>query len=891
MVGHLTALWRNLFRKERIDQELDEEIRSYLDLVAAEKERRGMPRDEALREARRELGGLEQVKESVREVRIGFFMDILMQDLRYALRSLTRNPTFSAVAVFTLALGIGANTTIFTVVNGVLLKPLPYPDPDRLLMLWERQLSDGTLGTVAPANFFDWREQSRSFSQMAAIDPYPDFILNGAGEPQRLAGAAVSSGFFSLLGVRVAVGRDFLEEEDHPGRDRVVVLSYSAWTRLFGARRDVVGRALTLNDSSYTVVGVLPRDFSFVSRASDFQARNRFDLWTPLALPTPPEPWQRGTHPLCVFARLKPGVALARAQAELNLIAGNLQRLYPADDKEAGITAVPLGQHVVVNVRTALFTLLAAVGMVLLIACANIANLLLTRAAERQKEMTLRVALGASRRRLARQLLTESMALAVAGGALGAFIAFVSVPALVRHLPADLPRTAEIAVDGRVLAFTSLVALMTGIVFGLVPLFQTWRACANDSLKQSGRGIAGGQSRLRSALIVGQVAIALVLLIGAGLMTKSFGTLLRVSPGFQTERILTARLSLPPQYTNGYKFGVGQHRQISAFQRELLERVHEIPGVRSAAFTAYLPLSGTNNSWAFNIEGRAPKPAGVYDMTNYRPVSAGYFETMRIPIERGRGFSATDTEDSPLVVVVNESMARAYWGRQSPVGQRVRFSGPEWRSVVGVVGDVHHEGLGVKPEPEMYVPYSQVPNVEARPIIVMRTSIEPGRFVNVLRRTVAEVSPNVPVDQIATMKQVLFGSVGQSRFRTALLVTFALLALLVASIGLYGVMSYVVSQRIREFGIRMAIGATRGSVLRLVLRQAAKLVGIGIGFGLVAAALLARLIASLLYGVRPLDAATLATVPILLVVVALVASYVPAHRAANADPMESLRYE
>jgi putative ABC transport system permease protein len=891
VVRYLTSLWRNLFCQERVDEELDEEIRSYLELVAAEKLRCGVPLEEALRSARRELGGLEQVKDNVRDTRIGAYMDTLIQDLRYAIRTLSRNPAFSAVAVLTLALGIGANTTIFTVVNGVLLKPLPYPDPDRLLMLWERPLSGGELGTVAPANFFDWREQNHSFSRMAAIDPYPDFILNGSGQPQLLAGAAVSSGFFSLFGVHMAVGRAFSEEEDHPGHNNVVVLSYSAWMHHFGSRSDIVGRSLTLNDSVYTVIGVLPSNFSLVSKASDFQGRNRFDLFTPLALHSPPEPWQRGTHPLCVFARLKPGVRVAQAQTDLNRIAGILQRLYPEDDKQMGIAAIPLGQHVVANVRTALFTLLAAVGMVFLIACANIANLLLTRAAARQKEMSLRVALGASRRRLARQLLTESMVLVAAGGAIGVACAFVSVPALVRHLPPDLPRTSEIAVDGRVLAFTSLVALLTGIVFGLVPLFQTWRASANDSLKQSGRGITAGQSRLRSTLIVGQVAIALVLLTGAGLMTKSLWALLRVSPGFQTEHILTARLSLPPQYANGYRFGTGQHRQISAFQRELLDRVRQIPGVQRAAFTAYLPLSGTNNSWAFNIEGRPPKPVGVYDMTNYRPVSAGYFETIGIPIERGRVFNTGDTEDSPLVVVINEAMARAYWGGQNPVGQRVRFGGAEWRSVVGVVGDVQHEALGTKPEPEMYVPYGQVPNVEVRPTLVLRAASEPANMVNALRRAVAQTGPDVPVDQIETMKQIVFGSIGQSRFRTAVLLVFALLALLVASIGLYGVMSYVVSQRIREFGIRMAVGASRGAVLRLVLRQATRLVGIGIAIGLVAAALLARLIGSLLYAVKPFDAVTLLTVSILLGIVALVASYLPAQRAANADPMESLRYE
>jgi putative ABC transport system permease protein len=891
VIRHLYTLLRNIFRKKRIDEELDEEIHSYLELMAAEKVRCGMAPEDAFREARRDLGGLERVKDSVRDIRIGISMDTLMQDLRYALRTLNRSLAFSSVVVLTLALGIGANTTIFTVVNGVLLKPLPYPQPERLLMLWERQLSDGNLGTVAPANFFDWREQNHSLAKMAAIDPYPDFILNGSGEPRRLAGAAVSSDFFSLLGVRMALGRDFLAEEDRPGHNQVLILSYSTWLRYFGARPDVIGRPLTLNNTSYTVVGVLPREFSFVSKASDFQSRNRFDLWTPLALASPPEPWQRGTHPLCVFARLKPGVPLRQAQADLNRIAANLQRLYPADDKERGIAAVPLAQHVVANVRTALFTLLAAVGMVLLIACANIANLLLTRGATRRREMALRVALGASHGRIAQQLVTESMVLAMFGGLLGLAFAFLGVPALVRHLPIDLPRTSEITVDGRVLAFTSLISLMTGIVFGLVPLLQSRRVNANDSLKQSGRAVAAGQSRLRSALIVGQVAIALVLLTGAGLMTKSFSTLLRVSPGFQTEHILTARLSLPPQYTNGNVFGTGQHRRISAFQRELLERVRVIPGVQSAAFTAYLPLSGTDNSWAFDIEGRPARPPGVYDITNYRPVSAGYFETIGIPIQHGRGFDARDNEDSPLVVVVNESMARTFWNQRNTVGQRVRFGDTKWRTVVGVVGDVHHEALGSKPAPEMYVPYGQIPNVEARPTIVLRTSIEPANVTSTLRKAVSEVDANVPMDQIETMRQIVSGSVGQSRFRTAVLLIFALLALFVASIGLYGVMSYLVSQRIREFGIRMAVGASRGAVLRLVLGQAAKLVSIGICLGLVGAALLARLIASLLYGVAPFDTPTLASVSILLAVVALVASYIPARRAAKADPMDSLRYE
>ena len=891
MVHHLRAFCRNIFKRESANAELDEEIRGYLEMTAGEKTRCGMTPEDALRDARAELGGVEQVKQKVRDTRAGVSMEIVMQDLLYAFRTLSRNVAFSSVVVLTLALGIGANTAIFTVVNGVLLKPLPYPDPDRLLMLWESSLTDRNLGTVAPSNFFDWREQSHSFEKMAAIDPSPDFILNGSGQARRLAGAAVSRDYFSLLGVQMAVGRDFLQEEDHPGSNHVVVLSYAMWQSLFGGRPDVVGGLLRLNGADYTVVGVLPRNFTFVSKASDYQSRNRFDLWTPLALSSPPEAWQRGTHPLCVFARLKQHVTLQQAQADLDQVAGTLQRLYPDDDKGRGITGVPLAQHVVTGVRVALLTLLGTVGMVLLLACANIANLMLNRVASRQKEIAVRIALGASRNRIARQLITESLVLAVTGGLMGLVIVFVAVPVLAHHLPADVPRTSEIIVDWRVLTFTSLLSVLTGIVFGLLPFFQSRRISPNDSLKQGGRGVATDQSRIRSALIVGQVAVALVLLTGAGLMTKSLWELTRVSPGFQTENILTARISLPPDYTNGNVFGTAKHPRISIFQQELLDRVRRIPGVRSAAFASYLPMTGADSSWAFYVQGRPPKPTGVFDVTNYRPVSAGYFDAMQIPVLRGRGFDSDDTDDNPLVVIINASMAGTWWNQQNPIGQQVRFGDDKWRTIVGVVADVHHEGLGEKPEPEMYIPYGQVPNVEARPVMILRTSIEPTSVIGSLRKAVSEVDVNVPLDRIETMTQIVHGSIAESRFRTSIVVIFAFLALFVAVIGLYGVMSYAVSQRTREFGIRMAVGASRGAILRVVLGKAAKLVSIGICLGLVGAVLLARLIASLLYGVGPFDLATLVSVSVLLATVAFLASFIPARRASQVNPMVCLRYE
>jgi len=876
----LRALFQTLFRKKQTEQQLDDELRSYLELTTAENVRRGMTPAKAAQQARRDLGGMEQVKENVRDVRVGASLETFLQDVRYAIRSLRKNPSFAAIAILTLALGIGANTTIFSVVNGVLLKPLPYPNPGRLITLWETHPVWGRFLSVAPANFYDWREQNRSFDKMAALNAYPDYILTGTGEPHRLTGADVTADFFPLLGVKMALGRGFQAAEDH-----AVVLSYSTWERYFGARPEIVGTQVRLNDQSFTVVGVLPRDFSLVSKPSDFQARGQFDVWTNLGLNSPPEAWLRGTHPLNVFGRLKPGVPLQQAQADLDRIAANLRHLYPDDNKDKGIVAIPMEEHAVANVRTALFTLLAAVAMVLLIACANIANLLLTRAAARQKEMALRAALGASRRRLAQQLLTESAVLASVGALLGLALTLWSVPALVRHLPADLPRASGISVDGPVLAFTTLIALATGILFGLVPLVQS------RDVRLNARGVSSGQSRLRSALIVGQVSLALVLLAGAGLMTRSLRALLQVSPGFRTGNILTARLSLPRRYANGYKFGTGAHRQISVFQRALADRVRAIPGVESLGFTSHLPLAGTNNDWSFFIEGRPPKPPGVFDSTDYRPVTAGYFETIGIPIKSGRSFEARDDEDHALVVIVNEAMARQFWPGENPVGQRLKFGDENWRTIVGIAGDVHHEGLAIAPVPEMYIPWGQVPNVEVRPILVVRSLIDPASLTSAVRKAVAEVDRGVPMDHVATMQQIVSGSVSESRFRTTAIALFALLALFVASIGLYGVMSYLVSQRTREFGIRMAVGATRGAVLRQVLQQGAKLAAIGVAIGLAAAALFGRLIASLLYRVKPLDAPTLVGVSILLAAVALLASYIPARRAANADPMDSLRYE
>ena len=871
---------RGLFGDRADDSEFDAEMQEHLHLLAERYMRQGMTPADAARAARRQFGNTTLLREERRTMQTIPAIEALRSDLVYALRMLRKNPGFAAAAVLTLALGIGANTAIFSVCNAVVLKPLPYAEPGRIVMLREHPRG-GSPHTVAPANFVDWHEQTHSFSEVAAIR-FSSLILSGQDEPARLKGAAVSSNFFPLLGVRMAVGRNFLAEEDRPGRNQVVILSHRTWQERFGAQPEIAGRRITLNDASYTVVGVLPADFQFASKASDFEARNQFDLWVPLALD--PGKLQRGTHPLQVFARLKSGVELVQAQAELNVLAANLERLYPQDNRGKGITAVPLGEQVTANVRPALETLLGAVGLLLLIACANVANLLLSRAAAREKEMAVRVALGAGRRRLAQQLLTESVLLASLGGAAGFFFALAAISALSSRLPADLSRASGISPDARMLLFTGLISLATGILFGLAPLFQARKVNANESLKQNARAAAGGQSRMRSGLVVAQIAIAMILLIGAGLMAKSFWTLLHVSPGFRTERILTARLSLP-------RSRYPDNRRIGGFERELLERVQGAPGVQSAGFATYLPLSGTDNGWAFFIEGRPPLPVGVYNMAKYRPASPGYFEAIGIPLLRGRAFTFADTADAPWVIIINQSMARAYWGQQDPVGQRLHFASQTWRTVIGVVGDVLHEGLDADAKPEMYVPFTQAPNLESGPTIVVRTAIDPAAAAADVRAAVSAIDRAMPVDQIETMEQLVSVSVAQPRFRTAILAAFSILALVMASIGIYGVMNYLVIQRTREFGIRLSVGATRGDVLRLVLGRAAVLIGAGLCLGLLGSVLLVRLIAKLLYGITPLDPLTFVAASILLSTVALLASYIPARQATRVDPMVALRYE
>jgi putative ABC transport system permease protein len=863
----------------RGDADIDTEMQEHLRLLTERYIHQGMAPDAARRAARQQFGNVTRVREERQLMQTFPIVESLWRDVRQSVRSLRKSPSFAAAVVLTLGVGIGANTAIFSICNAVLLKPLPYAAPDRLVMLWEDMGRNGTLINVAPANFRDWRDQLRSFATVAALNPNSGFIMSGSGEPTRLIGAAVSWDFFAMLGTQPIVGRTFVADEGQAGGNRVVMLSYATWIDRFGARPDITGSTVTFNDASYTVVGVLPREFELVGRPADNGARSRFDVFVPYVLGDSPS---RGTHPLRVFARLAAGTTITQAQAELDLLGGELERLYPGDNRGKGIAAVPLHEYSTSDARGQLLLLLGVVGFVLAIACANVANLMLSRTATRRRETSVRLAIGASRRRVAQQFLVETLLLGCAGGVAGLGLALAAIRVAVPYLPADLPRTSTIDLDWRVLIFTAAVALATSVLFGLTPLFQLRRVQGHEALTHGVR-VAGGQSRLRSALVVAQVAVTLLLLVGAGLMVRSLWQLLHVPLGFEANHVLTARMTLPrTRYPDAGR--------VAAFQHHVLERLRSSPGVQAAGATAYLPLSGDDNGWAFTIEGRPPLPTGVFIAAKYRAVSDGYFEALGMPIRRGRGIALSDHQDATFVVVINEAMARQFWRDENPVGQRLRFA-KQMREIIGVVGDVRHEGLDGSPKAEMYVPIAQAPNVEGAARLVVRTAGEPTAVAAAMRTIVAEADSAVPLDMMRTMNEWVAASAGQPRFRAVLLAALSGLALVIAIVGVYGVTSYAVVQRTRELGICLAVGAAPRDVLRLVLGRSLLLIGAGIGFGLLAAIALTRLMADLLYGITPLDVTTFAGVTLLLFVVAFVASYVPARRATRIDPVSALRCE
>ena len=826
-------------------------------------------------------------------------MKDFIQDLRYGTRMLLRTPGFTLVAIITLALGIGANTAIFSVVNAVLLRPLPFPQPERLAMVNTTNLSRGftNFGTSMP-DFRAWRERNRTFDKMAAFST-TTFNISGTTEPERVPGAQVSADMFDVLAVAPLRGRAFTGEEEIFGKHHVVIVSEALWQRRFGAESGLTDQTMTLNGERYAIVGVMPRSFQFPDPT--------VALWTPLAVADGDERNTRGNYWLSVVARLRPGVATPQAQAELDSV---FRQLEQEDTLFGGFgtQVVLLHESTVGGVKTALVVLLAAVALVLLIACANVANLLLARAAARQREIAIRTALGAGRARLIRQLLTESLLLGLAGGALGLLLAVWGVDLLVSLGP-NVPRLSEIGGDRAVLIFTFALAILTSVIFGLAPALQSSKTDLNETLKESGRSATGGARRriLGNSLVVLEVALCFVLLTGAGLMINSLLRLQRVNPGFRPDHVLTMQISLPAA-----KYTQNRPELTTGFFQQLIERVKVLPGVQSAGMTSGLPL--TNSGWGklYTIEDRpAPKSLDEVPNVQYQQVSPDYFSTLAIPILNGRAFNEHDTRDALSVAVINETLARRAFADTEPIGKRLYLGPPEelvppgilppgFRfqhfTIIGVIGDVRQNGLNQPLSPEVYTLHEQelaskFANPQNSMYLAVRTAGEPSSLVGAIRHEVQELDREQPIADIATMEQLLATSLSQSRFSTLLLGIFAGVALLLAAVGLYGVMAYSVAQRTHEIGIRVALGAQAGDVVKLVVRQGLTLAIAGVAIGLGAALMLTRVMTSLLYGVTATDPLTFAIIPVLLTGVALAASFIPARRATKVDPMVALRYE
>ena len=807
-------------------------------------------------------------------------MESLFKDIRYGLRSLLKHPTFTAIAIVTLALGIGANTAIFTVVNAVVLRPLPYQDSEQLAMLWTTKDTNQEQ-PFSFADYSDLKSQAQSFSAIGAASPLWNFILTGDSEPEPIQGLYVSANLFELLRVAPEKGRGFTTDEDRAGGPPVVIISRGLWARRFGADPNAVGRSMSIGDTTATVVGIMPAEFQFLEPAAE--------LWVPL-MQNQFASSARQVRLLSVVGRLNDGVQVGQANAELANIARRLESEYRDSNSGVGLRVVPLHEQVTGKVRPALWLLFGAVGLVLLIACANIINLMLVRSAARHREIAVRAALGAGRWRLLRQLLTESITLSVLGGAAGVLLGSWGVNALLALNPVPLPGYNKISVDLTVLAFTFVASVVTGIVFGLAPAWQTLRFDLHSALKEGGRGAVAdsGQRRLSSLLVIAEMAMAVVLLIGAGLLLRSFAHLLDVKPGFTTENLLTMQIGLP---NNAYQ----QPQKRVAFMQQLETSLRGAPEVTSVGFVTRLPLMSTlNNITTFlAIEGREV-PAGERPEIDFRRASTGYFQTMGIPLLSGRLVTEQDVANNSHFVMINDAMAKRFWPGEDPVGKRISTivsSGQQipWQTIVGVVGNVRHLGLDIEPRPEIYYHTNTQPPFG--PVVVIRTTSDPQRLISIARAKIRELDRDVPISNVNTMEQLVAQSVAQRRFGMFLLGIFALLALLLAAIGIYGVVSYTVTQRTQEIGVRMALGASASDVLKMVLRNGMSLALIGVGLGLVGAFGLTRLMSRLLFEVKPTDVTTFTLVSVGLIVVALLACYLPARRAMKVDPLEALRYE
>jgi putative ABC transport system permease protein len=875
----LRAWLSAILGRSRMERDMDTELSFHIQAYADDLILSGVPREEALRQARLAFGGVDRAKEECRDARGVNLLDGLIQDARYGARMLRKNSIFTAVVVVTLGLGIGANAAIFTVINSVLLNPLPYGEPERLVLMWERTPKLASMMVSYP-DYLDWKAQNHVFEDIAVYNRYQTFNLTGRDRPERLAGGRATTNLFTVLGVQPALGRGFLPEEEGPGGARVAILTDALWKRLFVSDPNVVGQNITLSGQSYTVVGILPPAIQF----------GGVELWVPLGEFVNDNVLKRANHNgLTALGRLSPGVTLDQARADMDAIAHGLELQYPDSNAQQGINYRLLTEVVVGGIRPALRILWEAVGLVLMIACANVANLMLARSSSRRRETVVRAALGARRMRLVRQFLIESLLLAASGGAFGLFLAWLGIRLLVKAEPPGIPRLSQIHIDSRVLMFTAGIALLTPLIFGVLPAARATRVDSSGSLKEGGRTAGRIRERLRSGLAISEVGLAVMLLIGAGLMIRSFWALRSVDRGFQPDSVMVARINLPPAV-------YPDRARISAFYEQLSRRLESLPGVEYVGLTSYLPLSVDGNQTPALVEGDENPDLDVQRMpvVDFTRIRGSYFRAMGIRLIRGRAFTEEDQRENCTAAIVNETAMRRFWpGVDDPVGKRLKANGIEaerpWLEVVGVVSDIRKDDAASAIRPEVYVP--QATTAWPQMSIVARAGGNPGLLGPEIRDAVRGLDRDLPVYSVRPLEAFVSDSVGQPRFTMTMLGIFAGLALVLAMVGVYGVLSYLVSQRTNEIGIRVALGAGRGNILKLVLGNALALAAGGTAIGIVAALAANRLLADQLYGVKPTDLVSFCAGPAALLVLALVAAYVPARRAAQVDPMVSLRYE
>ncbi len=865
------------------EEDLEEEIRSHLRMAEQERVAGGEAAESARKSALREFGNVTLIKEVTREMWGRRWLGTLLQDLRYGLRMLRRNPGFAIIAILTLAVGIGANTAIFSVVNGVIMRPLPYLEPERLMMVYEKGPAFRR-GSVAYLNFVDWRRENHSFVDLAAYRR-DDFNFTGSGQPEHLSGEYVSAGLLRVLGVSPFIGRDFLPRDDEQGAEGAVLLSYGLWRGRFGADPTILGKTMTLNARSYTIIGVLPTDLRLQGKA---------DLYVPLLQYTDVQLLDRQSRPgIQVVGRLKPGVTAAAAQADMDAIGSALAQRYPQANGGRGVTVVEMKGDLVGYIRPTLYLLLGAVGFVLIAACTNVANLLLARSSARSREFAIRASLGAGRGRVIRQLLTECIQLTVVASGLGLLLAYWGIRLVQAAMPEALPRSEEIRLDPSVLAFTLAVSILTGIVFGLIPAFHSSGIRPHEALKEGARGSGGGRHRAEGILVATEVCLAIILLAGAGLMMQSIWRLWRVNPGFATHNLLTAQVALSPS-------AASSPVSVRLAYQQMLNRVAAIPGIKSVAITSLVPLGPSDSEIPYWTGTDPQPPQDRTSLAMFYITTPEYLRTMGIPLLAGRYFTDHDTLASANVVVIDDVMARRLFPGQSALGRQINLMVIGRVQIIGVVGHVKHWGLdsddSAKIRDQMYFPVPQVPDRFVAAAVtgltlIMRTEPEPFSLLSALRTEVAGPTADQPIFNVQTMEQIISGSLAERRFMMLLLIIFASTALLLAAVGIYGVMSYAVSRRTHELGVRMALGASRGSVLNLVVRKGMISAAVGMAAGLAAALALTRYLASSLYGVQPSDPATFIAVSMLLAAVALAACYFPARRATRVDPIVALRYE